>query len=368
MADQNKTKAQLIEELTKLRRQVAELERQAAAREVAEEALRTEKAFLDGLFENAPEAVVLVTNDSFVLRANRFFTEVFGYEEEEVVGKNIDELLAPGELTDEASSYTQQAARGEQLYAETVRRRKDGTLVDVSILGVPIRVSGGQVAVYGIYRDITGRKNAEKALRDSEERHRKLFESTPIGLGVADAKGNLLAFNEGIMKPGGYTREDIEKMGNVAQLYAIPEERARLLAKAAREGFLRQEEVRFKRKNGGHYTALLSLTPVEIDGGTGWQAMVEDITERKRAEEVLLREKHFSDGSIDALPGIFYLVDEDGKFLRWNKNLPHVSGYSDEEIAQMHPLDFLEGEEQERMQRGMGEVLARGHATVEMDM
>ncbi len=368
MADQNKTKAQLIEELTKLRRQVAELERQAAAREVAEEALRTEKAFLDELFENAPEAVVLVTNDSFILRANRFFTKVFGYEEAEVVGKNIDDLLAPGELTEEASGYTQQAARGEQLYVETVRRRKDGTLVDVSILGVPIRVSGGQVAVYGIYRDITGRKNAEKALRDSEERHRKLFESTPIGLGVADAEGNLLAFNAGIMKPGGYTREDIKKLGNVAHLYAVPEERTRLLAKAAREGFLRQEEVRFKRKDGGHYTALLSLTPVEIADGTGWQAMVEDITERKRAEEVLLREKHFSDGSIDALPGIFYLVDENGKFLRWNKNLPHVSGYSDEEIAQMHPLDFLEGEERERMRRGMEEVLARGHATVEMDL
>jgi PAS domain S-box-containing protein len=368
MADKKRTKAELIEELTKLRRQLAELERQAAAREVAEEALRTEKAFLDELFENAPEAVVLVTNDSFILRANRFFTNVFGYEEKEVVGKNIDEILAPHDLTDEALGYTQQAASGERLYAETVRRHKDGTLVDVSILGVPIRVSGGQVAVYGIYRDITGRKRAEKALRDSEERHRKLFESTPIGLGVADGQGNLLAFNEGILKPGGYTREDIEQIGNVGALYAEPEERVRVLAKAAQQGFLRQEEVRFKRKDGGHYTALLSLTPVQIDGGTGWQAMVEDITERKRAEEVLLREKHFSDMSIDALPGIFYLVDEDGKFLRWNKNLPHVSGYTDQEIAQMHPLDFLEGEERDRMQRGMGEVLARGHATVEMDM
>ena len=368
MSDKGKTKAELIKELTLLRRQVSELERVAAAHEATEEALRTEKAFLDELFEHAPEAVVLVTNDSFILRANKYFTTVFGYEEAEIVGRNLDELLAPPELEEEALGYTQQAARGERLYAESVRKRKDGTLVDVSILGVPIRVSGGQVAVYGIYRDISRRKEAEKALRESEERYRMLFENAPIGLGVADVQGNLIAFNESIMKPGGYTREDILEMGNVANLYADPVERDRVLAKARAEGGVRQEEVRYKRKDGGFYWALLSLSPTTMDGSPGWQAIVEDITERKRAEETVLREKHFADMSIDSMPGIFYLMDEDGKFLRWNKNLPRVSGYSDEEIARMGPLDFFEGEQRERIERGMGDVFAQGRASVEVEL
>jgi PAS domain S-box-containing protein len=133
MSDQKKTKAQLIEELTVLRRQLAEYQRVEAAHEATEDALRTEKALLDELFQHAPEAVVLVNNESFILRANQFFTTVFGYTEEEVVGKNIDVLLAPDHLTDEAKGYTGQVARGERLYAETVRQHKDGTLVDVSM-------------------------------------------------------------------------------------------------------------------------------------------------------------------------------------------------------------------------------------------
>ncbi len=229
-------------------------------------------------------------------------------------------------------------------------------------------MAGGQVAVYGIYRDITERKRSERAIKESEERYRKLFENAPIGLGVADVEGNLVEFNESILRPGGYTREEILEIGNVAKLYADPEERERVLAKARRQGFLRQEEVRFKRRDGSVYNARLSLTPITVNGGAGWQAMVEDITERKRAEEILIREKNFSDMSIDSLPGIFYLVDETGKFIRWNRNLSHVSGYSDAEISRMHPLDFFTGEQRERMGRGMQDVLARGRATVEMDL
>ena len=134
-------------------------------------ALALEKASLEQLFESAPDALVLVDNDSRILRVNSHFTRLFGYTAEEVRGLSVDDILAPENLQVEAATITQQAAGGARVSMETVRRRKDGGVVDVSILGTPIVVNGQQVAVYGSYRDITQRKKVEQALRESEERY-----------------------------------------------------------------------------------------------------------------------------------------------------------------------------------------------------
>jgi PAS domain S-box-containing protein len=365
VSDQRKTKAQLIEELERLRKRVAQAERPDGDRDRAERQLRREKAFLDELFHSAPEAVVLVDNAGIVLRANQYFTTLFGYTPQEALGQPVDQLVAPGDMQLEAGGYTSRVARGERVAVETVRRRKDGSLVDVSILGVPIRVGQGQVAVYGIYRDISEQKQAERALRESEERYRTLFENAPIGLGVADAHGNLLAFNQAILDPGAWTRDEIRELGNVAQLYADPEERLRVLELARAQGFVRREEVRFRRKDGSAYDALLSLTPITVEGRSGWHAMVEDITERKGAEERLVREKQFSDITLDSLPGIFYLMDDQGRLLRWNTNLLKFTGYSEEELMGMSPMDFFSDDDRTNIERSLREVFSAGYATAE---
>jgi PAS domain S-box-containing protein len=121
--------------------------------------------------------------------------------------------------------------------------------------------------------------------REEEQHYRAVFESAPIGLGVADMEGRLLIFNNAMMQPGEYTREDILAIGNVAKLYAHPEDRERVLAIAREQGFVWRHEVQFRRKCGSCYDTLLSLTPIQFGGRRCWLAAVEDITERKRAEE-----------------------------------------------------------------------------------
>jgi PAS domain S-box-containing protein/putative nucleotidyltransferase with HDIG domain len=147
----------------------------------------------------------------------------------------------------------------------------------------------------GTLHDITESKQAEEALRSNEEQYRTLFEAVPTGIGVADRNGNLLAFNDAILQPGGYTREDILKIGGVQGLYFDLDQREHAMALYKKQGFLNHYEVKFKRKDGTQYDALLTLTPVEFKGKPCVQALVEDITERKQAEEEIKNLAKFPD-------------------------------------------------------------------------
>jgi len=135
----------------------------------AEDAQRIERAYFEQLFENSPEAIVLVNNESRILKLNEEFTKTFGYTIEEARNKKIDELLTRGEYEKEAKNTTTKIAKGETVALESIRWHKNGTPVDVSILGTPIIFEGGQLAVYGIYRDISDRKIAEENLKQRTE-------------------------------------------------------------------------------------------------------------------------------------------------------------------------------------------------------
>jgi PAS domain S-box-containing protein/putative nucleotidyltransferase with HDIG domain len=123
-----------------------------------------ENSYLDDLFENAQEAIVVADKYGLVLRINREFTTLFGFSESEVIGKCVDTLLAPQEFKDKASNITTMAVQGENVIMDTVRQTKDGTLLDVSVLASPIESNGDKAAAFAIYRDISERKTTERAL------------------------------------------------------------------------------------------------------------------------------------------------------------------------------------------------------------
>jgi len=129
-----------------------------------ENALMVKDSYLHELFKNAQEAIVVADRDGLVLRINREFTRLFGFSEPEVLGKCVDTLLAPQEYQDKATNITKMAVQGENVVMDTVRRTKDGTLVDVSVLASPIESNGDIAAAFAIYRDISDRKKTECAL------------------------------------------------------------------------------------------------------------------------------------------------------------------------------------------------------------
>lgn len=149
----------------------------AIDRKRAQERLDEETAYLDRLFMSAKEAIVLADTEWRPIRINEEFTQLFGYKIKEIKGKRLDDVIVPKDLYEEGVKLTKDTAKGKSVIIESVRRRKDGKRIHVSILGAPIIIDGKVEAIYGIYRDITRRKQAEDKLKDSlKEKEMMLYE------------------------------------------------------------------------------------------------------------------------------------------------------------------------------------------------
>lgn len=102
-----------------------------------------------------------------------------------------------------------------------------------------------------------------------------------------------------------------------------------------------------------------------IDGKKARFELATDITDRKKAEKGLIEEKNFSDAVINSLPGVFYMFDSKGKFVRWNENFRKVTGFSEKEMAKMGPRDFFTGEDRKHIEEHVGKVFVNGKAEAE---
>lgn len=174
---------------------------------------------------------------------------------------------------------------------------------------------------FGLVQDITEQKQAEAALRESEERFAKAFNSSPMVLTITSLKtGKLLEVNETFLHLTGYTRaETIGHTTNELGLWSNPADREAELALVMREGAIRDLEYRFKMRNGRSIIGLLSAEVIEINGEPCALTVIQDITERKRTEEALrTSEKRYRE-LIQALPAAFYTCDTNGHIRLYNQ-------------------------------------------------
>jgi PAS domain S-box-containing protein len=125
-------------------------------------------AFFGELFEESVEALCLLGPDGRILRVNGAFLRLFGFANHECVGRDIDDLILAQGQRASGRQLTQEVDLGGLVATESVRVHRDGTPVDVSILGQPIRFRGEQIGTYVIYRDISERKRAEASLREAK--------------------------------------------------------------------------------------------------------------------------------------------------------------------------------------------------------
>ncbi|MGE5339858.1 MAG: PAS domain S-box protein [Candidatus Omnitrophota bacterium] len=185
-------------------------------RRKANESLKVQKTYMEELFNSSPDAIAVLDNNDGILRINREFINLFGFTEEEAVGKNINSLIAPGDLKEDAITLTQHISTPDTILdVERIRQSKSGGRIHVSIRGKPILLGSDQLAVYAIYRDITNRKKSEEDRIRLEEQLRQAQKMEAIGNlagGIAHDFNNILAV---IM---GYTELTFEKLPNGSRM------------------------------------------------------------------------------------------------------------------------------------------------------
>jgi PAS domain S-box-containing protein len=130
--------------------------KQALLNRLKLDVLQDEKIKYSHLFSAAPEGIVMLDTQNCILEVNPEFEHMFQYSAREIIGRNIDDLIAPGSYNEDARLLSKSNWTGNQVVVEARRMRRDGTLVEVSIMGVPFCHADGQLRVFGIYRDISG--------------------------------------------------------------------------------------------------------------------------------------------------------------------------------------------------------------------
>ncbi len=152
--------------VAEIREDRATLEQRVQQR-TAELAART--AHLHALIENSPLGIVVLDPAGLIQMCNRAFERLFEWRQEEIYGKDLNTVIAPGDLAAEAAAMSQRTLAGKSMHLTSERRRRDGSVVDVEIDCVPLVVEGNSIGSFGLYQDISERKKYQEQLLEAKE-------------------------------------------------------------------------------------------------------------------------------------------------------------------------------------------------------
>lgn len=269
-------------------------------RKKAEEELKLANNRLEVIFQEAPDTYYLTDMNGTIIDGNKASEKLTGYKINELIGKNLlDTNLVIESQRGRAKEAIKNTSHGRSTGPdEFIIKNKDGKKIYVEIVAVPVSFNSEKL-VLGLARDISKRKNAEKALKFTQRRLRAITESAVDGIVTTDTNGNMVLFNKSFENIFGYAKEELVNQS----LTMLMPERNRSDFVNLVENFRKTGEHIFEgkiletiglRRDGSEFPFEMSLATWEADGDVYSTSIIRDITERKKAEEQLkksLKEK-----------------------------------------------------------------------------
>jgi two-component system cell cycle sensor histidine kinase/response regulator CckA len=362
MSKRNKqTRVELLRELETLQERVKEMENknlQADVRlgGVTEGALNESEQRYRTLAEAAFEGIVISEN-GIIADLNHQLAEMSGYTRAELVGKSVMTLVAPESRADVA-----EAIRTDRLEPyELMGLRKDGTIFPAEVRARTTWLSDRQLRVSAV-RDITEQKQTQSVLRASESKFSIAFHTSPDSININRLEDGLyLDVNQGFTEITGYTWEDVRgKTSLEINIWANPEDRARLIKGLHARGVVKDLEATFRMKDGQTRAGLMSAKIIEINGQRCILSVTRDISQRKQTERALRRTNELLQALVNASPVAIDMVDNSGNVQLWSPTAERFFGWKAAEVIG-HPLPFITQGKQYELQEQIEKEL-RGMA------
>jgi len=308
----NETKEQLIKEIKNLRT------------EISEKTTESEERFRM-LFERSPDAIFVEDTDGTILDVNPAACYLHGMERDKLVGSNIIDLIPPDQQETVVRDYPKWQMGELSLY-EGYSYTSDGRSIPVEIHANRIEYSGRPAMLFHV-RDITDRKMAEEAIKQSEEKYRTLTENLNVGVfrNIPGGNGKFIEANPAFLKIFGYENKNEILQLNVSDLYINTDDRKNYHTDLLNLGVVKDKELLLKQKDGTPIYCSISAVSVKENNKIKYiDGIIEDITERKKAKESLRESENNLRTLFNAMTDIVFEIDYDGRYINIAPTSPEL--------------------------------------------
>jgi len=306
-------------------------ERKRMEREIREATKRFEK-----IAEMGEDGVIVFDEDSRIEFANQMASEIIGFPKDQILGREFFSLIGKRDEEFLDEMVMRGEGLGEKVCTEMSIRTPQSQVKETEVCIAPTRSEDGRIKTYAYIRDITERKKFEKELKESEEKFRNLFERVRHGLFISTKEGRFLDCNQAMWGLLGYqSKEEFLKIDIGKDLYVNPESRETFMELVEKQGFVKDLEVEWRKKNGEKITVLITADAKKDEKGAviGYEGIKIDISDRKRMEKELKGANDFLMNLIESSVDGIIVTDMKGDILLFNKGAEDLLGYKTEEVV-----------------------------------